>query len=358
MKKILLLDTAHPINTRNSRILRSLSGFERYVITWNRDGRPLDSREGWTEYLYMSNAPYGNHLIKLLKLFLFALFIKRNIKAIKPDYIIASHWETLLIVAFLKTKGGNLVYENLDIPTSENPIILYVLQTLEKIALRKTDCMIVASRFYKELYSWYRKRIVILENKPLRGILADRPIQFFHTTANLKISFIGTLRYFNCMQNLIKAAQGLSLDLLFFGEGPDYGRLKQLARNYNQVFFFGKYKYEDIACIYELSDIIWAVYPSKDYNVKYAISNKFFESLVFNKPAFFAEDTALGEFVSKNGIGFIVNPYNIEGIRAQLSRIKKESSILNEVKNRIKDYNSCNSSFWDDDVQLLREIFV
>jgi glycosyltransferase involved in cell wall biosynthesis len=276
---------------------------------------------------------------------------------IKPEHIIASHWETLLIAVFMKTKNSNLIYENLDIPTSENPLILCILKILEKKALGKTECMIVASRFYKKLYPWYKKRIVILENKPFRGILADRPARFFHATGNLKISFAGMIRYFDCMQNLIKAARGLPLDVLFFGEGPDYGRLKEFARDYDRVFFFGKYNYEDIACIYNLSDIIWAVYPSKDYNVKHAISNKFFESLVFNKPAFFAEDTALGEFVSKNRIGFTVNPYNVEGIRSRLSEILEKPSIASGVKAGIQNYNSCSSLFWDDDAQLLREIF-
>ena len=36
--------------------------------------------------------------------------------------------------------------------------------------------------------------------------------------------------------------------------------------------------------------MVWAAYPNKDYNVKYAISNKFFESLVYEKPTFFSKE--------------------------------------------------------------------
>jgi hypothetical protein len=357
MKKIVLLDTAYPINTRNSKILRSLTGFERHVLTWNRDSRFPEARENWVEHIYTSNAPYGNRLLKLIKLFLFAFFIKRHLALIKPDYIIASHWETLLIASFWKHKDSRLIYENLDIPTSANPVILRFLQALEKAALRKTDGMIAASRFYEALYPRYKKQIVILENKPFRGITEDRPARFSHNSGNLKISFVGTLRYFECIQNLIKAARGLPLDILFFGDGPDYGRLEEFARDDARVFFFGKYNYEDIKCIYELSDLIWAVYPNRDYNVKYAISNKFFESLVFSKPAFFAEDTALGGFVSRNGIGFTVNPYSVDGIRIKLSEIQKNVSVLNKIKSEIQNYASRSPLFWDDDMPLLRKFF-
>ncbi|GHV06867.1 hypothetical protein FACS189485_16130 [Spirochaetia bacterium] len=357
-KTILLIDTSYPINTRNSKILMSVSGCEKHVATWNRDNRPaLSSKKCYSENIFTSISPYGNKILKIGKLFTFAVFVKKCIKEIKPDYIIASHWDTLLIAVLFNHGKCKLIYENLDMPTANNGFILALLQKLEKHALGKTDAIIFASRFFVEQYPFYRKKTLVLENKPFADIKNEKPAVYLHSTDNIKLSFIGTLRYFDCMKNLITAASGLPIDVLFFGDGPDYSKLKTFSENHDNVYFFGKYNYEDIRCIYELSDIIWAVYPNKDYNVKYAISNKFFESLVFHKPAFFAANTLLGDFVMKNNIGFVVDPYCSECIREKLLAIISNIKMLDTIVKNIKEYNSKSSLFWEDDIQLLRHIF-
>ena len=232
MKKILLLDTSYPINTRNAKILSSLPEFEKYVITWNRDNRAVSANETWKEYFYIAKADYGNYGAKLLKIFSYALFIKKHLSIIKPDYIIASHYPMLAVASLLKPKNAKLIYENLDMPTSNNSIVLYILRIIEKIALKKADYIFLASRFYKELYCFYKGSILIIENKPFSNILADKAVKFSHNSDRLKISFIGNIRYFDCMCNLIIAADKLPIDVLFFGEGPDYQNLMHFAEKY------------------------------------------------------------------------------------------------------------------------------
>lgn len=357
MKKIVLLDTSYPINNRNTKILLSLSGFERFVITWNRDNRMVTANEDWKEYFYTAEAPYGDLFRKLMKIFSYSSYIKKCLRQIKPDCIIASHWPMLVAAAIIKPKGVKLVYENLDIPTADNRIVLRILRLIERMALKKADCILLASRFYKDLYSFYCRPVHVIENKPFRAALSDKAAKFSHDSDRLKISFIGTLRYFNCMRNLIIAADKLPIDVLFFGEGRDYQLFKDFSKESENVYFFGKYDYEDIKCIYDLSDVVWAVYPNKDYNVKYAISNKFFESLIFEKPAFYADDTELGRFVVKHNIGFVVDPYNTDAIRDCLIKIIGDKKILPDKITDIKKYNSLNSLYWDDYIQTLNELF-
>ncbi|MCL2767256.1 MAG: hypothetical protein FWE49_00785 [Synergistaceae bacterium] len=357
MKKIVLLDTSYPINNRNTKILLSLSGFERFVITWNRDNRMVAANENWTEFFYTAAVPYGDLFGKLMKMFSYSSYIKKRLNQIKPDCIIASHWPMLVTAALIKPKGVKLVYENLDIPTAGSGIVLHILRLIERMALKKADCILLASRFYKDLYSFYRRPVHVIENKPFRTALTDKAARFFHDSDRLKISFIGTLRYFDCMRNLIIAVDNLPIDVLFFGEGRDYQLLYDFSKEYANVYFFGQYDYEDIKCIYDLSDIVWAVYPNKDYNVKYAISNKFFESLVFEKPAVFADGTELGRFVVDQNIGFAVDPYKTDAIRNYFLKILNDKNILPDKIADIKKYNSLNSLYWDDYIQSLNELF-
>ncbi|MBD8349062.1 glycosyltransferase [Dysgonomonas sp. HGC4] len=359
-KKILLLDSSYPINVRNVKILKTLENariFDLSVISWNRDNRECKEYLNCKEYMYMSNTPYGSVLSKLLSLFSYFRFVKKRIKEINPDHIIASHWDMLFLASLCKGKKMKLVYENLDIPTANTSFIHKALRFIEKISLKKTDTIILASRFFEPKYRFFKGDKMIIENKPFENIMTDKLPAFEHDRGRLKISFIGGLRYFEVMKNLISAVKDLNIDLLFFGDGPDVSRFKDFATGYTNVFFFGRYNYDDIKCIYDLSDLVWAVYPSKDPNVKYAISNKFFESIVFSKPGFYCTNTELGDYAYNNGIGMKVDAYSVEGIRKVLLEIIRERSVMNPIVENMKKYKDKNALYWENHVQDLLFIF-
>jgi glycosyltransferase involved in cell wall biosynthesis len=358
MKKVLLIDSSYPINTRNEKIITSLKEYEIHVIAWNRDNRAHKPVNEYIEHIYYSRAPYGKPFIKFFKLIFYFFFIKSVTKKIDPDFIIASHWDMLMLAVLIKLRSCKLIYENLDIPTANSKIFLTILKQIEKQALRKTEAIIVASRFYVPIYNYYNRSLYVLENKPCKNILAEKTPAYSHVNNNrIVLSFVGTLRYFDCMQRLIIASDRLVIDILFFGDGPDYLKLKEFSKNSVNVYFYGRYKYADIKCIYDLSDIIWAVYPNKDYNVKYAISNKFFESLVFKKPGIYADKTLLGDFVLENNMGLIVDPYDEDDIRGKLVDVIKNQNILTDIKKSMENFNKKNSLYWEDDADIFKKIF-
>lgn len=168
MKKICLVDSTYPINTRTNKIYKSLVkeyGYDFvYVIAWNRDGRNIEDNGNY--FIFNRKAAYGSKIQKFINLLSFQKFIRKIFFNTKFDIVIASHWETLFLISKLKTKDMTLIYENLDIPTAENKCVLKILQYIEKMALRKTDAIVFASRFFAPLYSFYKKEKLILENKP------------------------------------------------------------------------------------------------------------------------------------------------------------------------------------------------
>ena len=112
------------------------------------------------------------------------------------------------------------------------------------------------------------------------------------------------------------------------------------------------YNYEDLGKLFSTTDLIWAAYPSKDFNVKYAISNKFFECLVFNKPGIFAKNTQLGALVENNNLGFVVDPYDSKSIENLLKSINDQPSLIYDIKKSQKLYSKRNN-FWEDDEKRL-----
>lgn len=352
MKKICLIDSTYPINTRTNKIYNSLVndfGNENVsVIAWNRDGREKKNTKNY--YIFEKKAAYGNKLQKLMGLFSFKTFINKVLNENNFDIVIASHWETLLLASELKRKDSKLIYDNLDIPTSSNIHILKFLQRIEKKALKKTDAIVFASRFFVPLYDSFTKDKILLENKPDKQLVLCKTKK--HDSFN--IVFLGVIRYLDILKNLTASVNGIKgIKLIIWGDGPDYVSLKNYAKCKENVFIQGRYENSQLANIYSEADLVWAVYPNGDYNVKYAISNKFHESINIGKPCVYADKTELGNFVRSNRIGFVVNPYSVDDISKLLSKLKNNSNLIEEVANNLKLLKKKETS-WNDDFNELR----
>ena len=115
--KILLIDTNYPINSRNQRIVDSLSnsvGSENVrVVTWYRD--EAKNIHSDSEYVYSHPSPLGDKWAKLKALRGYRNYIKKIIYSYNPKIIIASHWDSLLLASTIKKTNQILIYENLDI---------------------------------------------------------------------------------------------------------------------------------------------------------------------------------------------------------------------------------------------------
>lgn len=348
--KIALIDTSYPLNNRNIKLIESLKrkyqNCEIHAITWNREKLPITIKDcDYNIHSYEVQSALGNDVDKLRKLFGFYRYIKHELAEINADIIIASHWESLIAGTLYKGKAKILIYENLDIPTGPKPIRL-ILQTIERLCLRKTDIIIHASRFFKDLYPNNIPQY-ILENKPTLFTANDHSPLTIHTP--LRVSFIGSLRYPEIFYNLIDSVKGNEkIKLNLHGAGSHYETIAKYTKGIANINLTGRYNYNEIKSLYDKSDLIWAAYPNKDYNVKYAISNKFHESMMLRRPCIFSSGTRLGDFVSEKGIGFSVNPYDVYEIKQLFTELLNNPELIQNVVNNISEFVSHEKS-WDED---------
>lgn len=348
-KVFALIDCSIPINTRNQKIINSINSHvkdaEIHIITWNREGDNYSD----SKYYHTFNqiAPYANIYSKLKGLPDFRKFIGLVLEKINPNVIIASHWSNLVLVSGFKRKEQVLVYENLDLPTGRG-FIRFLSRALERYSLKKVNLIVHASRFFKDFYPIGIPQI-ILENKP-----AYKPcVKDMTISSPLKIAFIGSIRYKNILMNLVDAVKNdKRYELYFHGGGEDLNEMLNYCRNVSNVFFTGKYEYSNVVSFYHQSDIIWAAYPNKDYNVVYAISNKFHESLYVGVPCVFSNKTKLADFVKEENIGFVVDPYSVVSIKDLLRQVSDNVIDLNAVKQSMIDYQKKELG-WDDDFKLI-----
>lgn len=340
---IVIIDTGYPINYRNRKLVESFreKGDTVYVIAWNRDNNQKEIPEGYR--VYECDSSYGNKWKKVVKLFGFKNYCYSVIKELKPDVIIASHWETLFLVPRLNRTKQKLIYENLDVPTG-NFLERGIASLFERIKLRKVDLTIFASRFFYQLYSEHLPSFV-LENKPNSGIHAVEK----RREGPLVISYIGIIRYIEIIKNLIDAVRNDQRFFLYFrGSGPDLTEAKDYSKDASNIVFSGYYDYSAISGFYSESDLIWGVYPNDDFDVKYAISNKFHESLKYGVPCIYANKTKLAEFVMDKGVGLEVDPYSVQDIKKVFSEVYGGHINLADIRNRMINMSKTEGS-WEED---------
>lgn len=348
--KILYLESSYPINTRSQRIIDSLKKFKVHVCTWDRASSQQEDRENYSIYC-SPKAGYGNKVLKLIFLIKYAIYFKSVLKKEKPEIIIVSHWDMLIISALFK-RNEKLVYDNVDIPEFKLSFIEKLIVLFESLSLKKVDVTLLASRFYLPLYN--NQKCIVLENLPV--ITNDTVIQRDVNKKTIKVGFVGSVRHFELLKNLMLAAsQTENMELHVYGGGIANSKLKDFcsSNTLQNVFFHGKFDYKEISKIYTEIDILWAAYPYKSRNVKYAISNKFYESIYYTIPCLFSKNTKLGEYVQTKGIGVTVDPYCVEGIKESLADLL---SNYEQLHSNLLDFKKTEDISWNKNELIIAEL--
>lgn len=351
-KTIAIIDCSIPINSRNQKIIDSIKKHfpehDIHIITWNRENISL-TEKGKYFHAFNRLAPYADVKAKLIGMFGFKKYIRQVLRKISADVIIASHWSNLILCVGQKHQGQILIYENLDVPTG-GLITRKISQALEGLALSKVDVIVHASRFFKQLYPTTIPQI-ILENKPAFPSCFQK--EGIHKP--LIISFIGSVRYKEILTKLVEAVKNdKRFQLYIHGSGEDLNFMQEYCKNIDNICFTGKYQYKDVVSLYHQSDVVWAAYPNKDFNVVYAISNKFHESLFVGVPCIYSNQTELSNLVREKKIGFVVNPYDISDIKRLFTSIYDGSIEMNSVKENMLAFQKAETT-WDEDFMKLKK---
>jgi len=306
MKRILIIDTSFPINSRTEKFRIGFSSiYDVAVLAWARV--PVKRANTPNYFLFNRSAEPGARLKKIVLFPGFLCYGIKTLKESKPDIIFASHWDSLIVAIVLKVfrKDVKIIYDCLDIPTSKNRLVDRTLKALERTLIKLVDLTVFASRHFKSLYKAGLNSYVF-ENYPSKkvlsrdesGLIDEKQIEFFRKENIKIISWIGVVRYPAVIKRLISAAENLGCVVFIYGDGPSLkeieGYVKKLEIE-NSVFFRGRYEQSDVKSIYEATDYVWAAYPTDNANAVYAISNKYFESSLFGKVPIFSACTKMAE---------------------------------------------------------------
>lgn len=361
--KVLILCDHYPISPRVKKVRASLikiyPNSNIKVFAWNRSNKDVTE---WYVSTFNQDIGYGNKLYKLLNMIKFIKSSKNFIDEFKPDYIHAIDME-MLITSKITSKASKIIYEVYDIKFFHNKILNWMREKIEFHIIKKDiHAMVLASPYFGIYYKSNdvkEIKTIVMNNKPSKDLSIKTKNNYMDNYSALLsdkivIGFIGTIRYKNILVNLIDACTRFdNLVILLAGDGPSSDYIKNyIKRNSLQrkIIMTGRYNVEDLESIYGVCDYVWAAYPSENLNVKYAISNKFFESIIYRKKVIVSKNTMLGDYVNKTNMGFTVNPYDVEQISAFLRTLNKYYEIDN---NFILE----NGEYWEDEEDRLLGVF-
>lgn len=355
-KKIMYVLGFYPINGRSQKISKAIKEYydaEIKFIYWNMNHLDIDLKDQ-KDYIFTS---YGNDskLSKLKKIYFFGKYIKEKVNEYNPDVIVAYHWEVFILVKIINVfKKKKIIYEISDIPAYSGILHIF-LKKLEELFISKDDILIFASKYFLEQYPKIKNKFIIIDNKPEKFLVNSKEKFEFISKKKLVVSFIGVYRDFEIMKNIIDVVEKKEVDLLFFGDGAIRQQLNEYCKNKDNVYVFGSYSYEEIPKFYNISDVIISLYSNKDINTKLALGNKFYKVQAFKKIGLFPEGTRMGEYILKNKLGLVVNPYDKQNISEAIDKVLNKRKEVKEIIENLENLEE-KEIFWEYEKEKIKGV--
>ncbi|WP_101331418.1 glycosyltransferase family 4 protein [Halalkalibacillus sediminis] len=370
LKKATILLSHIPNPRMLKRIKAVENDFNVVLIYWDRgqlENETFEINHNHKVLKVSIKAPQGKPIKKLIPLVRYMFNVLAKLKNEKPDIVHAGNLDMLMIAAIYQkhfNKKTKIIYEVADLPkysfikkaNSPKTILAKLLQSLEKkLTSRVSKIILTSPYFWEEYFSKFIKldKYLFIPNSPSKKLFS-KYVKKKHD--NFTIGYIGSVRYIEQLKMLIDVVEEMdkNIKVLIAGSGPGYSEIKEYSKDKKFVEVYGPYNYEEeIVRLYEKVDCTYAVYNTKLNNVKIALPNRLYESIVCEIPIIGTKNTELGSFIEQNQIGININEDKQE-LKEALIMLKNSSELNNLYQ---KNCNKIKSDYYyeKDSERLLNE---
>ncbi len=274
-------------------------GVDYDIISWNRDG----SNEGNISY----DAPVlstTSNLKKLQFLLSYILFVIKTIKRNKYDKLVVFTPQIAIPLSFflMKHYKRNYIFDFRDLSIEQNK----TFSLLFKRVLKHSYANVISSPGFKQcLPSEYNYIIShnFNEDEVKRCISTTPP--FIRINTQIIILTIGGIRDYTSNVEVIKAlANNSNILLRFIGKGDAAPLLhdfveKNGIKNVEFEGYYPKEKEKD----YILESTFLNIFYPRRLSHDTALSNRFYNSLIYKKPMIVTHGTIQGNYAEKYNVG-------------------------------------------------------
>lgn len=266
-----------------------------------------------------------------------------KLEQLKPNVIYAEGLDTLIIAGkYKKHHDVRIVFEVADLRENYitkpkkaiDRVITVMLLQREKKAFKNVDFLVVTSpKFYDMHYNALisKDKMLFIPNAPDVEVFKD----YKKHEGEFTVGFIGGIRYLQQMKMLVDAAGMVGCKVLFAGAGgtsTDYEEIQAYCKGKDYVQFTGRYDYNtQIAGLYGMVDCVFAVYDADNPNVRIALPNKLYESILCELPIIVAKGTYLEELVKEWGVGVSVSHKDVNELAETLKMLMINQGLYGQI---------------------------
>lgn len=271
------------------------------VIFWDRTGAFKSS-----EFAFASKSVVTDSSIKrLVQYFAFSFYIKRIIRKNNYDkLVVISPQVALFMPFFLKRKyKKKYIFDYRDLSIEQNSIF----KPFFKIVLKNSYANMISSPGFKE-YLPKEFHYVLSHNftiKNLRAAILEQPEPI--APGLVKLLTIGAIRFDANYSIIDSLGNKENIELDFVGKGDAAPVLQNYANTkcYKNIKFEGQYRKEEESGIIKNHSMINIFYPNWPSHIS-ALSNRFYNSLMYKRPMLVTKGSVQGNYVEKYGVGLAV----------------------------------------------------
>lgn len=307
------------------------------IISWNRDG---SSESGIQFY----RPVHGHNIFNILYSYKrYAHFVKKTIRTNGYERLIVFTPQiAIFISSFLKKEyKDRYIFDYRDLSIEQN----YLFKKSFKHVLENSYANVISSPgFIDYLPKGFDYILSHNFNIDIVKQSLNKRIEPY-MGSKIRLLTIGAIRM-DCNIDVIDAIGNVGdFELAFVGKGQAVSFIKSYVEknNYKNIIFEGYYEKADEANIYIKSSLVNIIYPDKPSHST-ALSNRFYNSLIYKRPMVVTKNTIQGYYAEKYGVGLVVNDCKalVENVHQYLkdldyNKYNKQCNLL--LQTFINDYN-------------------
>lgn len=272
------------------------------IISWNRDGK--DEPEGfqYSEQLNVNNGSAGYRAYRR-----YISFIKETIKREEYDKLIVFGPQlTCLLGVYLLRWKGKYIIDYRDLSIEQKPGLKQLYTYLTKFSFAN----VISSPGFKKCLPNYS--YVVSHNfdaDQVRKSLQSISKNGFNDNDGIDILTIGGIRDYSSNIEIVKSlANQEGIKCRFVGKGAASVKIEEYCKDNAiiNVFFHGFYKKEEEPSFIEDATFLNIFYP-RIITHDTAMSNRFYNSLLFKRPMIVTKNTTQGDYAEQFGLGVVID---------------------------------------------------
>lgn len=299
-------------------------GVEYEIISWNRDG----VNDNTIQFNYV---PTNRNPISLLISYQkYAVFVKKVLCGKKYDRLIVFTPQVAIFLAMFLRRAYNkrYIFDYRDLSIEQN--ILF--KRLFKVVLNHSFANVISSPGFKH-YLPRGYNYLLSHNfnvNEVKKALSEK-LSVINRKMPIDVLTIGGIRDY---ESNVMVLEGLANEpnytVRFVGKGPSASLLEQRAKELNSqnISFVGYYPKELEKDYIKEATFINIFYPRKPSHDT-AISNRFYNALIYRKPMIATLNTTQGDYVERYHLGVAIDSCNnlASVLKCYLSSIKEKAFI-------------------------------